>query len=109
MLSKLSIMLFLAPDSAPLHASGVALGSTSIHITWDPPAIEDHNGVIREYRVNITHIPTQFFVQQTTNQTQIIIENLSPYHIYHCYIVAITVDEGPYTNAITVLTNEAGE
>ena len=96
------------PDSAPLHASGISLGPSSIHITWDPPAVEDHNGVIREYRVNVTQIATQYYTQLVTNQTQIIIENLKPYHIYHCYVSAITIDEGPYTTAVTVLTDEAG-
>lgn len=98
----------IAPDSAPLHASGIPLDSTSIHITWDPPLSDDHNGVIREYRVNVTQIATEYFTQLVTNQTQIIIEDLKPYHIYHCHVSAITVDEGPYTTAITVLTEEAG-
>ena len=91
-----------------MHASGIALGPSSIHITWDPPLVEDHNGIIREYRVNITQKSTQYFAQEITNQTQIIITNLKPYHIYHCYIVAVTVDKGPYTEAVTVLTEEAG-
>ena len=105
------IMFFFcstAPESAPLHASGIALGPTSIHITWDPPAVEDHNGVIREYRVNVTQSNTQYLTQETTNQTQIVIYNLKPYTIYHCYVVAVTVDEGPYTDAISVITDEAG-
>ena len=48
-------------------------------------------------------------IQEITNQTQIIIDGLKPYHIYHCYIVAVTVDEGPYTVAVSVLTEEAGK
>ncbi len=91
-----------------MHASGIALGPSSIHITWDPPAVDDHNGIIREYRVNVTQQNNQFFSQETTNQTQVIIENLDPYTIYHCYIVAITVAEGPYTEVVAVLTEEAG-
>ena len=106
--NAVKLFIPLAPDSAPLHASGIALGPSSIHITWDPPSVEDHNGVISEYVVNITEIVTQYFNQVVTNQTQIIIEDLKPYHIYHCYVSAITIDKGPYTTVITVLTGEAG-
>ena len=70
--------------------------------------MEDHNGVIREYRVNVSQSDTQYLTQETTNQTQIVIYNLKPYTIYHCYVVAVTVDEGPYTDAISVITDEAG-
>ena len=48
-------------------------------------------------------------IQEITNQTQIIVDGLKPYNIYHCHIVAVTVDEGPYTVAVSVLTEEAGK
>ena len=98
----------LAPDSSPQHPSAIALSPTSINITWGPPILQDHNGVIREYRINVTEALTGLQIQEITNQTQIIIDGLKPYHIYHCYIVAVTVDEGPYTVAVSVLTEEAG-
>ena len=47
--------------------------------------------------------------QEFTNQTQIIIDELKPYRLYHCHIVAVTVDEGPYTVAVSVRTEEAGK
>ena len=113
-LTVLTILLILhqsspAPDSPPQHPSAIALSPTSIHITWDPPVLQDHNGVIREYRINVTEALTGLQIQEITNQTQIIIDGLKPYHIYHCYIVAVTVDEGPYTVAVSVLTEEAGK
>ena len=105
---KFTSNLSTAPDSPPQHPSAIALSPTSIHITWDPPILQYHNGVIREYRINITEALTGLQIQEITNQTQIIIDGLKPYHIYHCYIVAVTVDEGPYTVAVSVLTKEAG-
>ena len=58
--------------------------------------------------MNITQSDSQYLTQETTNQTQIVIDNLKPYTIYHCYVVAVTVDEGPYTDAISMITDEAG-
>ena len=49
------------------------------------------------------------FTQYVTNQTQLIVEGLKPYHTYHCHIVAVTVDEGPYTTAVSVVTEEDGK
>ena len=102
-------ILYTAPGTPPLHASGIALSSTSIHITWDPPDPQEHNGIIREYRVNVTESATGYFFQESTNQTQIIVTGLKPYHIYRCHIVAVTVEEGPYTTAISIVTDEAGK
>lgn len=42
------------------------------------------------------------------NQTQLTINGLKPYHLYYCSIVAVTVDEGPYSESVSVLTAEAG-
>ena len=98
--------MFVAPKHAPQHASAVALGPTSIHITWDPPDIVDDN-VIQEYRVNVTEAGTATFTQYATNHTHLIVDDLKPYHTYHCYIVAVTADEDPYTN-VSVTTKEDG-
>ena len=67
-----------------------------------PSTLQDHNGVIREYCINIPKVLTGL---EIINQTH----NLKPNHIYHCYIVAVTVDEGPYTVAVSVLTEETGK
>ena len=58
--------------------------------------------------MNVTQLTTHYFTQRTTNQTQIIIDDLEPFQIYHCYIVAVTVGKGPYTAAVTVITEEGG-
>lgn len=103
-----SLTVVSAPGSPPQHPNAIPLGPTSIHITWDPPLLEDHNGVIREYRLNITETLTNTLLEKVTNQTQIVVTGLKPYHRYNCTIVAVTVDEGPYTVAVTVITDEDG-
>lgn len=82
---------------------------TSIHLTWDPPALEHHNGVIDGYLVNVTEVITNTFAQHFSNQTQITIEDLHPYYFYHCQVTAVTVGEGPYTDVVVVVTDEAGK
>jgi receptor-type tyrosine-protein phosphatase Q len=95
-----------APDSPPQHPNAIALSPYSIHITWDPPLLQDHNGVIREYQVNVIEHSSNQLIQETTNQTQLIVDGLRPFHTYHCSILAVTVDEGPYTVNVSVVTEE---
>ena len=41
--------------------------------------------------------------------TEITIGPLHPYYIYICTIAAFTVDEGPYSDNVVVITHEDGE
>ena len=100
--------MYLAPDGPPQHPNATSLGPTSIHITWYPPLSQNHNGIITEYRINITESLTNILIQEVTNQTELIVTGLKPYHVYYCAIVAVTVSEGPYTAEVSVLTDEAG-
>ena len=101
-------MPYAVPSSSPEHLSGVPVSSTSIRLTWDPPLLEHHNGEIDGYLVNITEVATGIFTQHFSNQTQITIDNLHPFYTYHCYVTAVTVGEGPYTDLVIVITDEAG-
>ena len=99
-----------APRSEPSNITGTALNSTHIYLTWDPPPPEDINGVIREYRINVTEGETGNLLQYTTNPDtrELVVGRLHPYYTYHCTVGAYTVEVGPHT-AITVRTDEAGE
>ena len=70
--------------------------------------MEHHNGVITEYRVNVTVTNTEEQFQLSTGDTEITISNLHPYYLYMCTVTAVTVAEGPYTASIAVRTAEAG-
>lgn len=97
------------PGDAPANASGYALDSTSIYLSWDPPPPEYHHGPITGYRIAVTEVETGVSTLHATNDTEIVIDNLHPYYIYNCTIVAVTIDEGPHKAIVLVQTNEAGE
>lgn len=96
------------PSAPPSYASGVSLGSNEILVTWDPPPAQQQNGVIDEYGVNVTETNTGRRFQLATNKTQITIGNLHPFYSYLWSVTAVTVEEGPYTNAVNVTTDESG-
>lgn len=103
-------MIFLAPDSHPLNSSGYAINSTHIALDWSPPREEDLNGILREFRINVTEGLTGIVQQLSTSPdvTEIVIGPLHPFRIYHCTIIPYTIDEGPNTDVISIRTHEDG-
>ena len=101
--------VFVAPGSPPLHFGGVALNSTSIHLTWDQPHPTQQNGIIQFYLINLTELESGMQSQYTINQTQITIYNLYPFYTYTVTVAAVTVSMGPHTEIVTVTTHQECE
>ena len=100
-------LLNTAPSSAPQNVTATALSPNSISLDWSPPPTHSQNGVIREYRVNVTEIETGTEFNLTTTATSITVPFLHPYYTYKCAISAYTVATGPYAK-VTVMTPEDG-
>ena len=99
-----------APGTHPSNFTGMSLNSTHIYLSWDPPPPAHVNGIIREYRLNVTEAVTGMLWQFTTDadETELIVGDLHPYYIYHCTVVAYTILPGPVTSAFTIQTDEDG-
>ena len=101
----------IAPESHPLNSTGYAINSTHIALNWSSPHESDLNGILREFRINVTEAVTSTLTQYSTSPdtTEIIIGPLHPFYIYHCTVVAHTVEGGPSTAVISVRTHEDGK
>ena len=99
-----------APRSHPLNSSGYAINSTHIALNWSAPHEEDLNGILREYRINYTEGLSGIVQQLTTvpGTTELVIGPLHPFYIYHCTILAYTIEGGPSTDVISIRTHEDG-
>ena len=86
----------------------MSLNSTHLYLTWDPPPPSQVNGIIREYRLNITEAATGVLLQFTTDadERELVVGDLHPYYIYHCSVVAYTILPGPVTSTFTIQTEE---
>ena len=104
-------ILYIDPIGTPSNTSGVALNSTHIHLTWDPPPVDQRLGELREYRITIVELETSFTFQLSSPPavTEATVGPLHPYYTYNCSILAVTVGEGPPSTIITVRTAEDGE
>ena len=112
-LSYLGILFLLsvAPDSPPQNFTADVLNSTAVFLQWSPPTLDQQNGVIRKYHIRqsetVTGILTNY--SREGNYTELLIGSLHAYYQYQFTIAAETVEQGPFSNPVTVTTLEAGE
>ena len=85
-----------------------AVDSSTVALQWNPPPVEDHNGIIRKYLVNATAVETgKYTLTEITGTTGIIV-SLVPSFTYMFSVSAYTVSAGPYSPVITITLPEDG-
>ena len=77
-------------------------------LSWVPPVVEDINGEVTGYIVNVTVKETQESFNFTTMALNISIVHLHPFYTHHCSVSCVTVAEGPYSDPIDVETLQDG-
>ena len=103
------VFMLLVPTRSPQTPFAVTRNSRTIYCTWTPPPIDHQNGLIVDYRVNITEVITgQSFVRVSTT-TSLEITSLHPDYDYQWVVTAVTTGAGPYTSVSTIKTPEDGE
>ena len=96
------------PTGPPQEVTALNVTSTTLTLTWTPPLLEDANGMVRYYRIQIVEVETGKVFDLTSNVTYIYAYELHPYYTYECSIAAFTINLGPYSNVITVQLAEEG-
>ena len=87
----------------------VALSSRSIRLAWGAPPVEDQNGVITGYVVNVTELGTEEMTVVSTESLNVILYSLTPFTTYSSLVTAQTVaGSGPATHLLSVTTPEEG-
>ena len=99
----------LAPSSPPQSIEGSVSSSTSILLTWQPPAPSNQNGIIQHYISRVTEEETMRQFQLMSTTTSITATALHPYYTYSFTISAVTVSEGPYSQPLSLQTLEDGK
>lgn len=103
-------MFYAVPSGAPENVSAVVLNATTIELFWEAPPLDTHNGIIRQYFIDIFVRETRenIFKLQSENLTQALIVNLHPYYEYSFQLAAVTIGAGPQSIAVTATTLESG-
>ena len=95
-----------APSASPQNLTGSSLNSRTISLSWSPPPTLETNGVVREYRVNVTEVESGTVFTLTSTTTSITLQSLHPYYNYRCVVSTYTVGIGPYTAVFNIRTPE---
>ena len=96
------------PSGSPLNFSTEATTPRTV-FSWEPPLLEQQNGVILGYIVNIVSDDKKMMFQLYSNQheTSLSASIFEPYTVYRCPVAAFTTPgAGPYSDEETVLTPE---
>ena len=80
--------------------------STSIRVEWDPPREDFQFGIIRSYIVLYRVTETGSAMVMNVVNRSLIIESLMEFTNYSVEVAAVTVGEGPYSDPVTVVTDQ---
>jgi len=100
--------LTIGPDYPPRNLSAAVLDSRTVLLSWIAPG-SHLNGVIQEYRINLTEIETGRVFQEISLTSSATISSLHPDYIYSGTITAFTISEGPYSSILNFTTPEDGK
>ena len=101
--------MYAVPSGTPTNVQGIAISSTSIRLTWEPPRPADQNGVIQAYNIIITEVVTGRMMRFREGGINFLltVNSLHPYYTYQCNISAETIGHGPAAN-VSVTTQQGG-
>ena len=103
-----------APNVAPPSFMAVEIASREFRLSWEAPAPINANGVLQHYILDVFELESELLlleevqIEAVLNEINFLVEDLTPYTVYNCSVVAITIERGP-TATIQVRTEEEGE
>ena len=95
--------------SPPQNLTVTPINSRSVHLSWSPPLSEHHNGVIRQFWINITEADTGRRFQWTSLGTSLTVPSLHPFYTYWFSVAAYTVDLGPFSESSVLQMPQEGK
>ena len=106
----MNLCYFSVPSAPPSLVTGDVQSSTFVVLTWLAPPDIDQNGIILYYVVKVHEIESGNLRTFFAVDEDISIDSLHPYYYYDCTVTARTIiGTGPYSEAIQVQTEEAGQ
>ena len=102
------LSLSLVPTAVPENVTVENVLSDTILLSWEPPPVEQQNGVLQSYVIGVTEIDSGREYNVTSLVTTHAVGSLHPYYTYSFRIAAVTIGIGPYSLPVNTTTLEAG-
>lgn len=105
---------FIAPSVAPRSFIASDITSEEFRLSWAAPKTIDTNGVLRNYILSVAEYKSNLLfldeveIEAFNNETEFTVSYLTPYTLYNCSVLAVTVERGP-SAVIQARTGEEGE
>ena len=103
------IIVSAAPTAPPQMVQARSENSTTLVLSWQPPPLDNQNGIIVNYTANVTESETGTIFFVVTATTTITLSSLHPYYTYSCIVAAVTIDIGPFTAPVSLEMPEDGK
>ena len=86
-------MLSVGPDAAPTLIDTFSPSSTSLYLSWTPPPVDLHRGILIGYQIvyNNLDVLGSNEMMTTTTDTSIALEGLGKFNIYRVSVSAGTI------------------
>ena len=82
------------------------INSTTFYIKWNNPETQNHNGIIRYYFIRVHEVETARNFSFTSEETTVEMTLFHPSFTYVLAVAAVTVEEGPFSEAIMATADE---
>ena len=101
-------MLGTAPGDSPSDVQVLEVMSDQVVVDWEPPHSDFHNGVIREYLLEVSLEGGRPGIIYRATSPPAFIDSLHPDYDYTVSVAAHTVETGPYSPPLHFQTLEDG-
>lgn len=98
----------VAPGESPQNVTVDEIMSDSFLVSWIPPSAHLHNGILRQYLVEVKADDSNKIRSLSTAATSLFITDLHPDRSYLIRVAGHTVETGPYSNSEHLRTLEDG-
>ena len=103
------VLLNPVPSGPPLSFQATPVNSSALQLTWEPPAPEQRNGIIRGYLINATALESgEHFQWMSSNAMPLVVSGLHPYYTYSLIITAVSIGPGQFSDVQSVVMPEDG-
>ncbi len=103
-------MVNAAPSGPPQNAIVFNITARSVVISYSPPLAQERNGVVIQYKVELTNLDLGTRNQIETAGLQLLVQSLRPYTVYEITVTGRTaIGYGPFSEQQTFRTLESGK
>ena len=95
---------YAVSSGVPTRLQSIIISSNTLLLSWYASDVENTNGILRQYHVEITDRISTDQTVYTTNETHLLVDNLQPNHEYTFRVAALTKFNvrGQFSKAISV-------